>query len=99
LRFKNGLWSAFAGCLWAGQFFFYAMGHVYMGNFQFVSWVIHMSMLIFFSYIVGVIMKEWKQVNRDTYVVLVIGLLVLITSFVITTWGSVYGERILHAGH
>ena len=96
-RFKNSLWSAFAGCLWAGQFFFYAMGHVYMGNFQFVSWVIHMSMLIFFSFVVGVIMKEWKQVNRGTYAVLVTGLVTLIISFIITTYGSVYGEKIIQA--
>lgn len=97
-RLKNGLWSALAGCLWAGQFFFYAVGHVYMGNFQFVSWVIHMSMLIFFSYIVGVVVKEWKQVQRSTYAVLVIGLVALIVSFIITTYGSVYGESILQAG-
>lgn len=97
-RFKNSLWSAFAGILWSMQFFFYGLGHVNMGNFQFVSWVIHMSMLIFFSYIVGVIMKEWKNVNRSTYVVLIIGLAILILSFVITTIGSVYGERILQGG-
>jgi L-rhamnose-H+ transport protein len=96
-RIKNTLWSTLAGCLWAGQFFFYGLGHVRMGNFQFVSWVIHMSMLIFFSYIVGVIMKEWKSVKRSTYVVLIIGLVILITSFVITTWGSVYGERIMQS--
>jgi L-rhamnose-H+ transport protein len=50
-RFKNTLWSALAGTLWYAQFFFYGLGHVRMGNFQFISWVLHMSMLIFFSYI------------------------------------------------
>jgi len=95
-RAKNGLWSALAGTLWTFQFFFYGLGHVKMGHFQFVSWVIHMSMLIFFSYIVGVIMKEWKDVKRKTYIMLVIALFILILSFVVTTIGSVHGDRILN---
>ena len=96
-RFKNGLWSALAGTLWTMQFFFYGLGHVKMGNFQFASWVLHMSMLIFFSYIVGVIIKEWKGVKRTTYMVLIIALVTLVISFVITTYGSVYGERVLQS--
>jgi len=55
-----------------------------------------MSMLIFFSYIVGVIMKEWKDVKRKTYIMLVIALFILILSFVVTTIGSVHGDRILN---
>ncbi|MBN1184464.1 MAG: hypothetical protein JXB49_19385 [Bacteroidales bacterium] len=92
-RFKNFLWSALAGTMWCFQFFFYGLGHVKMGTFKFASWVLHMSMLIFFSYIVGVVMKEWKNVKRRTYVILVIALLTLIISFVITSYGSVIGER------
>jgi L-rhamnose-H+ transport protein len=89
---KNFMWSAIAGTLWIMQFFFYGIGHVRMGKFQFISWVLHMSMLIFFSYIIGVIMKEWKQVSRRTYLILLIGLVVLVASFVIMTWGSVIGN-------
>ncbi|MBN2214931.1 MAG: hypothetical protein JW723_11855 [Bacteroidales bacterium] len=92
---KNSLWSAFAGSLWCFQFFFYGLGHVYMGHFQFASWVLHMSMLIFFSYVVGVIMKEWTSVRRPTYITLIIALLTLIISFIITAYGSVIGEGIL----
>ena len=94
---KNTLWSALAGILWTFQFFFYGLGHVKMGNFQFASWVLHMSMLIFFSYIVGVIMKEWKSVGRNTYIVLIVALLILVISFVVTAYGSVIGEAIIHA--
>jgi L-rhamnose-H+ transport protein len=96
LRLKNSLWSAFAGSLWCLQFFFYGLGHVYMGNFQFASWVLHMSMLIFFSYIVGVIMKEWRSVRRQTYIILIIALITLIISFIITAYGSVVGEGLLN---
>jgi L-rhamnose-H+ transport protein len=94
---KNFGWSALAGSLWIMQFFFYGLGHVWMGNFQFISWVLHMSMLIFFSYIVGVIMKEWRQVSSGTYLVLILALLILIASFVIMTWGSTLGEQILNS--
>ena len=93
--FRNWFWSAFAGSLWCFQFFFYGLGHVKMGNFQFASWVLHMSMLIFFSYIVGVIMKEWKNVKTGTYAVLIIGLLTLIISFCVTSYGSYIGEQII----
>ena len=68
-----------------------------MGNFQFASWVLHMSMLIFFSYIVGVIMKEWKNVKKSTYITLVIALITLVFSFVITAYGSVKGEEIIQS--
>jgi len=85
---KNYALSALGGSLWYFQFFFYGLGHVRMGNFMFASWVIHMSMLIFFSYIIGVIMKEWKQVRKQTYLRLLVALAVLILSFVIMTYGS-----------
>jgi len=95
---RNWLWSAFAGTLWAMQFFFYGLGHVKMGNFQFASWVLHMSMLIFFSFLVGVLMKEWKNVKIKTYAVLIVGLLILIVSFCITSYGSYMGEQLITNG-
>jgi L-rhamnose-H+ transport protein len=93
----NWVWSSLAGTFWCLQFFFYGLGHVKMGNFQFASWVLHMSMLIFFSYIVGVLMKEWKEVKVRTYVTLVIGLLTLIASFCITSYGSYIGEQMINS--
>lgn len=97
--FRNWFWAALTGILWTGQFFFYGLGHVKMGNFQFTSWVLHMSMLIFFSYVVGVIMKEWKSVTKPTYIILIIGLIILIISFSITSYGSYIGEQIINNGH
>lgn len=89
---KNYALSVFGGSLWYLQFFFYGLGHVRMGNFMFASWVIHMSMLIFFSYVIGIVMKEWKNVKRKTYARLIIALITLIVSFVVMTYGSVQGE-------
>lgn len=92
VRLKNLAWSVLTGSLWFGQFFFYGLGHVKMGKFQFISWVLHMSMLIFFSYIVGVVMKEWKNVSKKTFVILYVALTVLIISFVVITYGSTFGQ-------
>ena len=91
---SNYLLAAFGGSLWYLQFFFYGLGHVRMGDFKFASWVIHMSMLIFFSYIIGLVLKEWKNVKRETYTRLIIALLILIVSFVVMTYGSMQGEKI-----
>jgi L-rhamnose-H+ transport protein len=94
IRLQNTFWSMLAGTLWTGQFFFYGLGHVKMGSFQFVSWALHMSMLIFFSYVVGLIMKEWKNVRKSTYRLLLVALAALFASFIISSAGSYYGEKI-----
>ncbi|WP_075601703.1 L-rhamnose/proton symporter RhaT [Saccharicrinis aurantiacus] len=93
----NMFMSIISGALWYGQFFFYNMAHVRMGGFKFASWVIHMSMLIFFSYILGIVMKEWSQVSKRTYRTLVFALAVLISSFLIMTYGSSMGTEAI--GH
>lgn len=82
-----------SGVLWYMQFFFYGLATVRMGVFMWASWVIHMSMLIFFSFFVGVIFREWRKVTKMTYAILIIALVVLISSFVIMTWGSVKAEK------
>ena len=90
---QNLLLSILTGGLWYFQFFFYGLGHVRMGNFKFASWAIHMSMLIFFSYLVGVLMKEWNKVTKNTYMTLIFGLVVLVISFVVITYGGMLGTE------
>jgi L-rhamnose-H+ transport protein len=63
-----------------------------MGQFKFASWALHMTMLIFFSYIIGIIMKEWKEVTPRTYFILVVALLILTFSFILISYGSYIGE-------
>jgi L-rhamnose-H+ transport protein len=91
---NNYLLAAFGGSLWYLQFFFYGLGHVRMGSFMFASWVIHMSMLIFFSYIIGLALKEWKNVKRKTYTRLILALMTLVISFVVMTYGSMQSENV-----
>ncbi len=47
----------------------------------------------------GVIMKEWKNVNRKTYILLVIALLVLVGSFILISYGSYIGELANRQGY
>ncbi|MFY0628345.1 MAG: rhamnose:proton symporter [Reichenbachiella sp.] len=90
---KNLFFSVLSGAFWYFQFFFYGLGHVRMGVFKFSSWAIHMSMLIFFSYLVGVLMKEWKSVTQKTYGILVLALVILVASFIVITYGSMLGSE------
>jgi L-rhamnose-H+ transport protein len=46
-----------------------------------------------------VLMKEWKNVSRGTYITLIFALLLLLCSFVIMTYGSVVGEAAMSARH
>ncbi|MCW2119370.1 MULTISPECIES: L-rhamnose/proton symporter RhaT [Flavobacterium] len=88
----NAGMSILSGALWYGQFFFYGIAHVQMGAYKFASWVIHMSMLIFFSYIIGIVMKEWVAVSKRTYTTLLYALIILVVSFFVMTYGSMQGE-------
>lgn len=92
----NMLLSAFAGTLWYTQFLFLGMANVRMGEFEFAGWGIHMFMLIFFSFIIGLIMKEWKHASKTTFNLLLLALAVLLVSFIVMTYGSMVGEPVLH---
>ncbi|MGC4102923.1 L-rhamnose/proton symporter RhaT [Ferruginibacter sp.] len=87
----NYLMSALTGLLWYGQFFFYGLGHVRMGKYDFSSWAIHMVMLVLFSTIAGLAMKEWKNCSANTMRLLILALLVLITAVLLLTYGNYLG--------
>jgi len=85
--------AAIGGTLWFVQFIFYELGHADMGNFKFISWGIHMAMLVFFSFVVGLVFREWQQCQRRTIGVLVSGLAIMVLSFGLITNGSLIEER------
>jgi len=88
----NYAMAALTGVLWYGQFFFYGLGHVRMGSYKFTSWAIHMIMLVLFSSVAGLIMKEWKNCSSNTMRLLILALLVLITAVLLLTYGNYLGE-------
>ncbi|MBS1512849.1 MAG: rhamnose:proton symporter [Bacteroidetes bacterium] len=88
----NYLMAALTGLMWYGQFFFYGLGHVRMGNYKFTSWAIHMIMLVLFSTIAGLVMKEWNKCSSKTIRVLMLALTVLVIAVLMLTYGNYLGE-------
>lgn len=87
----NFLLAALTGLLWYGQFFFYGLGHLRMGSYKFTSWAIHMIMLVLFSSLAGLIMKEWSKSSTETKRVLALALSVLVVAVLILTYGNYLG--------
>ncbi len=89
----NYLMSALTGLLWYGQFFFYGLGHVRMGTYQFTSWAIHMIMLVLLSAVTGLLLKEWKNSSGKTIRLLIVAIVILITAVLLLTYGNKLGEE------
>lgn len=79
---KNFLLCAIAGTTWYLQFFFYGMGESRLGNGA-SSWILHMAFIILISNAWGVVLKEWKGVDRVTYRSIIGGIVTIIISICI----------------
>lgn len=90
---RNYVFATLTGTLWYGQFFFYNLGHVRMGDYEFTSWAIHMIMLVLLSNLTGVLFREWKGCTRRTLMLIVSGIAVLIASVLILTYGNHIGSQ------
>jgi L-rhamnose-H+ transport protein len=85
---RNYLFSALAGTTWYFQFFFYAMGEVKMGKYNFASWTLHMASIIIFSTMWGWILHEWKGSSKKAHSLIACGIATLILSTVIVGYGT-----------
>jgi L-rhamnose-H+ transport protein len=85
---NNILFTSLAGTLWFLQFHFYGMGRSQLpaGMLPF-AWSILMALNIAFSNIWGIFLNEWKGVNTKTFVVLIVGIIILILSTFIVNLG------------
>lgn len=88
----NYLLAFITGMLWYAQFFFYGLGHTRMGVYKFSSWAVHMIMLVLFSALVGLALKEWLSVRKKTKWILTLALAILILAVVIITYGNYLGS-------
>ena len=88
----NWAMAVLTGCLWYGQFFFYNLGHVRMGDYKFTSWAIHMIMLILFSIVVGWVLHEWRGARRVTQLAVGFAFLVLVAAVLALTYGNHLAE-------
>ena len=88
----NFIMAILTGCLWYSQFFFYGLGHVRMGKYQYSSWAIHMIMLVLFSSVAGLLMREWAKCRSKTIATLVLALFILVTAVLALTYGNYLGS-------
>ena len=84
---SNYIFSALAGTTWFLQFFFYGMGESKMGNGP-SSWILHMAFIILTANMWGLVLKEWKGVNKKTTTTILIGILTIILSVLLVGYGN-----------
>jgi len=90
----NFAMAVLTGVLWYGQFFFYNLGHVRMGQYKFTSWAIHMIMLVLFSNVIAILFREWKGCRRSTQATIALALVVLVAAVLLLTYGNYLGETV-----
>jgi L-rhamnose-H+ transport protein len=84
----NYFLAIISGVMWYGQYFFFGTGATKMGDYGFAGWSIFMAAIIIFSNIWGVLLREWKLVDRRTRVYLWLGIAVLIISVIMIGIGD-----------
>lgn len=81
LLISNVLLSALGGLMWYLQFFFYAWGHARIpAQYDYISWMLHMSFYVLCGGIVGLVLREWKAAGRRPVSVLSLGCVVIIVA-------------------
>ena len=88
----NYLMALVTGVMWYGQFLFYGLAHVRMGQFKFSSWAIHMLMLILLSSLAGLVMREWHGRSARTKGTMVAALLIVGVAVLALTYGNYLGQ-------
>jgi L-rhamnose-H+ transport protein len=83
----NYIFSALAGTTWFLQFFFYGMGESKLGNGA-SSWILHMAFIILTANMWGLVLKEWKGVNKKTITTIIVGILTIIVSVLLVGYGN-----------
>ena len=62
-------------------FFFYAWGHARIpAQYDYISWMLHMSFYVLCGGIVGLVLKEWNNAGRRPVTVLSLGCVVIIVA-------------------
>jgi len=83
----NYVFAALAGTTWFLQFFFYGMGESRMGNGP-SSWILHMAFIILVANAWGLVLKEWKGVNKKTKATIVVGIITVVASVLLVGYGN-----------
>lgn len=91
LLISNILLSLLGGTMWYLQFFFYAWGHARIpAQYDFISWMLHMSFYVLCGGLVGLLLKEWKNAGKRPVSVLCGGCFVIILAANIVGLGMMF---------
>ena len=89
----NILFAGLAGVIWAMQFVCQKVGEPAMGELAYIGFAIVMGSAIFFSSLVGVLLGEWKGVGSRTKLLLGMGIVTLLVSFGVISYGNKLKEQ------
>jgi len=84
---SNYIFAALAGTTWFLQFFFYGMGESKLGNGP-SSWILHMAFIILVANMWGLVLKEWKGVNKKTISTIILGIVTILLSVLLVGYGN-----------
>ena len=84
----NLFFAGIAGVIWACQFACQKIGEPQMGDLKYIGFAVVMGSSIFFSSLLGVFMGEWKGTGSKTKACLALGILILLVSFCVISYGS-----------
>ena len=80
--------ASLAGIVWACQFACQKIGEPQMGDLKYIGFAVVMGSSIFFSSLLGLLMGAWKGTGAKTKGCLALGILVLLVSFCVISYGS-----------
>lgn len=80
--------AALAGVIWACQFACQKAGEPQLGSLKYISFALVMGCSILFSTIIGILMHEWKGTGTKTRICLGLGVVVLVASFCVMSYGG-----------
>lgn len=90
---SNYVFAALAGTTWFLQFFFYGMGESKLGNGP-SSWILHMAFIILVANMWGLVLKEWKGVDKRTIRTITIGIITIILAVLLVGLGNNLHEKL-----
>ncbi len=80
--------ASLAGVIWACQFACQKAGEPQLGSLKYISFALVMGCSILFSTLIGIFMHEWKGTGTKTRTCLALGVLVLVASFCVMSYGG-----------
>ena len=80
--------ASIAGIIWACQFACQKAGEPQMGDMKYIGFAVVMGSSIFFSTLLGLFLGEWKGTGSKTRTFLTLGVVILLVSFCVISYGS-----------